>query len=292
MQSRISLFFAMLISIFYINYAYATEQIISENESMDYNYYMFQLYQSQASLYKSQISEPESGVVINTPESTLYNPWHGSQFAFGAGGTTGDSNTSNAQINTLINYKPSEGEIGWNFNTIEQYNYIYSTNSTDNKNRLYIQQNGSYMFTEHNGAFAQASYLNDANDGYFYVWNQNAGYQLQVFSNKSNNLLLSFGPGIQERQITTNNNVEIKPSWLTQITYNLSLNKVISFNEQLQNVATADNNSSYSITTLTLEVFDGFGVNFNYQVTYNSNPVGGKARLNTISGVNLVYAID
>ena len=259
---------------------------------MNYNYLMSQFYQNQADLYKSQVFDSESTIVINDLESTPYNPWHGSQFAFGAGGTTGDSNTSNAQINTLINYKPSEGEIGWSFNTIEQYNYIYSTNSTDNKNRLYIQQNGSYMFTEHNGLFAQVSYLNDANDGYYYVWNQNAGYQLLVFTNKSNNLLLSFGPGIQERQITTNNNVEIKPSWLTQITYNLSLNKVISFNEQLQNVATSDNNSSYSITTLTLEVFDGFGVNFNYQVTYNSNPVGGKARLNTISGVNLVYAID
>ncbi|AUR52292.1 DUF481 domain-containing protein [Aquella oligotrophica] len=285
-------FLFILIVLFIHSCVYADEKVDLQNESMDYNYYMFQLYQSQANLYKSQIFEPESGVVINSSESTPYNPWHGSQFAFGAGGTTGDSNTSNAQINTLINYKPSEGEIGWNFNTIEQYNYIYSTNSTDNKNRLYIQQNGSYMFDTHNGVFAQVSYLNDANDGYFYVWNQNAGYQLQLFANKNNNLLFSFGPGVQERQVVVNSNVEIKPSWLTQITYNLNLNKIVSFSEQLQNVATTDNNSSYLITTLTLEVFNGFGINFNYQVTYNSQPEPGKAKLNTISGVNFVYAID
>ncbi len=285
-------FLFMLWALLLHSHVYADEKINLENESMDYNYYMFQLYQSQANLYKSQAFNSESGTAINSPESIPYNPWHGSQFAFGAGGTTGDSNTSNAQINTLINYKPSEGEIGWNFNTIEQYNYIYSTNSTDNKNRLYVQQNGSYMFDSYNGVFAQVSYLNDANDGYFYVWNQNAGYQLQLFANKSNNLLFSFGPGVQERQVVVNSNVEIKPSWLTQITYNLNLNKIVSFSEQLQNVATTDNNSSYSITTLTLEVFNGFGINFNYQVTYNSQPEPGKAKLNTISGVNFVYAID
>lgn len=285
-------FLFMLWALLLHSHVYADEKINLENESMSYNYYMFQLYQSQANLYKSQAFNSESGVAINSPESSPYNPWHGSQFAFGAGGTTGDSNTSNAQINTLINYKPSEGEIGWNFNTIEQYNYIYSTNSTDNKNRLYVQQNGSYMFDSYNGVFAQVSYLNDANDGYFYVWNQNAGYQLQLFANKSHNLLFSFGPGVQERQVVVNSNVEIKPSWLTQITYNLNLNKIVSFSEQLQNVATTDNNSSYSITTLTLEVFNGFGINFNYQVTYNSQPEPGKAKLNTISGVNFVYAID
>lgn len=277
-------------------HAYADNASAMTKESTDYYSFMYQVYQNQADIYRTMANLNESAgnclhfeSVNNLP---AYNPWHGSQLAFGAGGTSGDSNTSNAQINTIVNYKPYESESGWNFNTIEQYDYFYSGTSSNNKNRLYVQQNGSYMYNKYNGVFAQVSYLNDVNDGYFYTWNQNAGYQLQVFGNSVNNLVLSIGPGIQERQVTATTGVEIKPSWLTQITYNLNLNKIITLTEQLQNVATANNTSTYSISTITLQVFNGFGINFNYQATYNSQPEPGKAALSTISGVNFVYAID
>ena len=296
-RSELKIFFRILVIFgLYASHLYATGVSDRSQESADYYSLMYQVYQNQADMYKGMafVSESENKYLsfesaVSTP---TYNPWHGSQLAFGAGGSTGDSNTSNAQINTIINYKPEAGESGWNFNTIEQYDYFYSGTSTNNKNRLYVQQNGSYMYNRYNGMFAQVSYLNDVNDGYFYTWNQNIGYQLQIFSNKTNNLVLSVGPGIQERQVTATTGVEIKPSWLTQITYNLNLNKLITLTEQLQNVATATNTSTYSISTVTLQVFDGFGINFNYQATYNSQPEPGKAALSTISGVNFVYAID
>ena len=222
-----------------------------------------------------------------------YNPWKGTQFSFGGGGTTGNTNTSNAQGNLVINYKPSESDAGWNFNTLGQYDYLYSSSDGIQKNRLYLQQNGYYMFNKYNGMFAQASYLNDALDGYYFVWNENIGYQLQLFKTENQNLLLSVGPGLQERQLQiANSPYQTIPSWLIQFTYNLAINKTITFTEQLQNIATTLNTTTYSISALTIQAYKNIGIGLNYQITYNTAPEPGKSAVSSISGVTFVYSLN
>lgn len=150
-------------------------------------------YQQKADFYKAMAGIYESATpqlsslssYESLPKVKKYNPLKGTQVSLGGGGTTGNSSSSNAQGNLVINYKPSESDIGWNFNTLGQYNYLYSDGNGVEKNRLYLQQSGYYMFDKYNGAFAQASYLNDITDGYYYTWNENIGYQLQVFKNDS-----------------------------------------------------------------------------------------------------------
>lgn len=252
-------------------------------------------YKAMAGIYESstpQLSSLSSNESI--PKIKKYNPLKGTQLSLGGGGTTGNSSSSNAQGNLVINYKPSESDVGWNFNTLGQYNYLYSDGNGVEKNRLYLQQNGYYMFDKFNGAFAQASYLNDITDGYYYTWNENIGYQLQLFKSDSQNLLLSLGPGLQQRQVVVSNgpSSQIKPSWLTQFTYNLNFTNMITFTEQLQNVATQLNNTTYSISSITIQAYRNIGIGFNYQFTFNSSPEPGFARLSTISGVTFVYSVD
>lgn len=238
---------------------------------------------------QQKIDECES---IHITSIAAYNPWQGTQISAGGGSTTGNGSSTNAQANAVINYKPMEADAGWNFNTLGQYDYLSSDISNGiEKNRLYLQQNGYYMFNKYNGMFAQVSYLNDTNSGYIYLWNENIGYQLQLFKTSRQNLLLSIGPGMQEVQSTSSQTIT-QPTWLTQITYSLNLNNHLSFNEQLQNVATPNNVTTYSISELTIQIHKNFGIGLNYQFTYNSLPEPTKATLTTISGVTLVYSLD
>lgn len=246
-------------------------------------------YSKKAGMYNPTLYGIES---LTLPPPPPYNPWKGTQIGLGAGSTTGNSNTLNAQGNLLANYKPQKGDIGWIFNTIGQYNYLTSSDEGLQKNRLYLQQTGSYMFNKYNGMFGQISYLNDALDGYYYTFNENIGYQLEVFENKYMNLILSMGPGTQQRQEVGNTTTEVIPTWLTQFTYNLNINETLSFKEQLQNIATQGNTSTNSISALTLQTYKNLGISLNYQITYNSIPPNGKAGLVSISGINFVYSIN
>lgn len=252
-------------------------------------------YKAMAGIYESSTPQLSSlSPLESIPEIKKYNPLKGTQVSLGAGGTTGNSNSSNAQGNLVINYKPSESDVGWNFNTLGQYNYLYSDGNGVEKNRLYLQQNGYYMFDKYNGMFAQASYLNDVSDGYYYTWNENIGYQLQVFKDDSQNLLLTLGPGVQQRQvvISSGQDTQVRPSWLTQFTYNLNFTNKVTFTEQLQNIATQLNNTTYSISTITIQAYKNIGIGLNYQFTFNSSPEPGFAGVSTISGVTFVYSLN
>lgn len=252
-------------------------------------------YNSIAALYESQIlpiNSVNASIFIESSPKPLYNPWLGSQFGFGAGSANGDTNSSSINGSAIVNYKPESGAIGWQFNTIGQYDNLQTSGSGSNKNRLYLQQNAAYMYNKYSGIFAQASYLNDANDGYYYVWNENMGYKLQIFNNELMGLQLSLGPGLQQRQVVSTNVASTQPQWLTQATYNLNLNNILTFYEQLQNTATQNNTTTYSISTLNLQINKNFGIGINYQLTYNSNPPAGNAATNAISSLNMVYGIN
>lgn len=223
--------------------------------------------------------------------ATSHNPWKGTQIGLGAGGTTGNNNSLNAQGTLLINYDPSPKNTGWSFNTIGQYDYLTSHDSGLQKNRLYLQQNGYYMFNKTNGLFGQISFLKDALDGYQYTANENIGYQLQFFQNNIMKLLFSFGPGIQEQKIT-GQKIILSPSWLSQITYNLNISDTLSFNEQLQNIITHDNIKTTSTSSITIKATENIGIGINYQFSYETTPPEGKSNLINIAGVTLVYSIN
>jgi putative salt-induced outer membrane protein len=253
-------------------------------------------YNTMAGLYESQTLSLTSPICTNFYESSLqlkpYNPWLGTQFGFGAGGANGDTTNSSINGSAIVNYKPESGAAGWQYNTIGQYDYLNTYGSSANKNRLYMQQNGAYMYDKYNGVFAQASYLNDANDGYYYVWNENIGYKLQIINNDLMGLQFSLGPGLQQVQVVSSNIAGTQAQWLTQLTYNLNLNNILTFYEQLQNTATQLNTTTYSISTLNLQIDKNFGIGVNYQITYNSNPPIGKSSTNAISSINLIYGIN
>lgn len=67
---------------------------------------------------------------------------------------------------------------------------------------------------------------------------------------------------------------------------------MITFTEQLQNVATQLNNTTYSISSITIQAYKNIGIGLNYQFTFNSSPEPGFAKLSTISGVTFVYSVD
>lgn len=266
-------------------------------ESLNYYRALAKDYQARANFYNGLVGIYESSpgfAINNVKESKVkYNPLKGTQLSIGAGGSSGNNSTSNAQGNLIINYKPSESNVGWNFNTLGQYDYLYSSNDGVQKNRLYLQQNGFYMFNKYNGLFGQASYLNDVTNGYYYTWNENIGYQLQVFKTDRQNLLLSIGPGLQQRQVVApSSNNQTGPSWLTQITYNLNINNAFTLTEQLQNVATQLNTSTSSISAITIQAYKNVGIGLTYQFTYNSVPEPKIAGLSSITGVTFVYSLN
>jgi putative salt-induced outer membrane protein YdiY len=104
------------------------------------------------------------------------------------------------------------------------------------------------------------------------------------------NLLLNVGPGLQQRELTTGIGNETQPQWLTQATYNLCINEVLTFYEQLQNTATATNNATYSISQINLLVGNGFSIGINYQITYNTQAPQGKSPT-TITSFQVNYGI-
>lgn len=284
-------------------YCFAAEMAVESAVSANQYHKLAEQLSSKASYYNSMATfygyQSESIMPYNTsfyesvPLPKPYNPWTGSQFGFGAGGASGDTNNSSINGSMIVNYKPESGVRGWQYNTIGQYDYLgTAAGGTSNKNRLYLQQNGAFMYDKYNGVFAQASYLNDANDGFYYVWNENIGYKLQLLNNELMNLQLAIGPGLQQRHVVSSNMAGTQPQWLTQLTYNLNLNNILTFYEQLQNTATQANTATYSISTLNLQVNKNFGIGVNYQVTYNTNPPSGKAGVTTVSSLNLVYGIN
>lgn len=222
----------------------------------------------------------------------IYRPLKGSQFNAGMGGSTAENNTFNSEVNLYINYKPDEGDIGWNFNTLFQYDYLSTSNGGVEKSRLYAQQNVYYMFNKYNGMFVQGSYLNDINNNYLYEWNENIGYQFQLLKTAQQNLIFSFGPGLQQLQLSYYTPIINQPTWLTQVNYNLTLSSYISVTEQLQNIASSGNTRTNSISTLTIQIYKNFGVGFNYQINYNSSTPTNKPGLTTISGISIVYLIN
>lgn len=226
-----------------------------------------------------------------TPQK--HNPLKGTQLGVGINGTTGSNNTSNIQANLLFNYKPSSGDVGWVFSAIGQYNYLYSTTGGVSQDHLYLQQSSYYMFNKYNGIFGQVSFLRDIPNGYEYTYNENIGYQLQLFKTDHQNLLFSFGPGVQEIKYTATNLASItQPAFLSQISYNLDITSLLSFNEQLQNIVTPRNSTLYSISSLTFAVYKNIGISLNYQFNYYSMPEPGKPDLTTVSGINIVYSIN
>ena len=276
-----------------------TDSKTTSNNSESAGYNLTKLNKESAGYYRTLAKDYQTRAdfynnLAGTYESpNKYNPLKGTQFSAGGGGSSGNSSTSNAQGNLIINYKPTESDAGWNFNTLGQYDYLYSSSDGVQKNRLYLQQNSYYMFDKHNGIFAQASYLNDVTNGYYYTWNENIGYQLQLYKSERQNLLLSLGPGLQQRQVVaTGAGNETRPSWLTQATYNLSLNDVITFTEQLQNVATQLNTSTFSVSSITIQAYKNIGIGLNYQFTYNSKPEPNTTNLSTITGVTFVYSLN
>ncbi len=263
----------------------------SSIESIDYYKNLANEYQTKSDMYKVLAISCESQKLAKIEKP--YNPWTGTQLSFGGGNTIGNNNTANIQANLIISFKPINTDSGWNFNSIGQYDYLYSSNDGIEKNRIYLQQNNSYMFNKYNGMFGQVSYLNNVPDGYYYVWNENIGYQLQFFKTQHQNLLMSIGPGIQERQLVDPSIPDqVLPSWLTQFTYNLNLNDRITFTEQLQNIATRINTMTFSVSTITIEAYRNIGIGLNYQFTVNSNPDPKQPTYSSISGVTFVYSID
>lgn len=284
-------------------YCFAAEMSVESAASANQYRQLAKQLASEASYYNSMATfygyQGESIMPYSTnfyesvPQPKAYNPWIGSQFGFGAGGASGDTNNSSVNGSMIVNYKPESGVRGWQFNTIGQYDYLgTAAGGSSNKNRLYLQQNGAFMYDKYNGIFAQASYLNDANDGFYYVWNENIGYKLQLLNTDRMNLQLAVGPGLQQRHVVSTNVAGTQPQWLTQLTYNLNLNDILTFYEQLQNTATHANTTTYSISTLNLQVNKSFGIGINYQVTYNTNPPSGKAGVTTVSSLNLIYGIN
>lgn len=291
-----------------ISFCYA-DNLQNESNVMSAEQYrqLSQDYANKAAYYCNLANQAESNLQANNESSIncsgsttakqveknqVYNPWLGTQFGFGAGSASGDNENNSINASAIVNYKSESSGYGWQSNTIGQYDYLNSYGSGSNKNRLYLQQNVAYMYDSFNGMFTQASYLNDANDGYYYVWNENIGYKLQLINSSLMGLQFSVGPGLQQVQTIKDNLSGTKFQWLTQMTYNLNLNNILTFYEQLQNTATQANTTTYSISTLNLQIDKNFGIGINYQLTYNSNPPAGKSALNAISSINLVYGVN
>lgn len=303
-MSKKLLFIAASSAFYSCHYCFATELLeVESSVSLADQYHQLanqyaqksSYYNSIATLYESQVLPVISvnpSIFAPPPAKPAYNPWLGSQFGFGAGGASGDTNSSSVNGSAIVNYKPESGAVGWQFNSIGQYDNLQTSGSGSNKNRLYLQQNGAYMFNKYSGIFAQASYLNDANDGFYYVWNENIGYKLQIFNNDLMGLQLALGPGLQQRHVVSTNVAGTQPQWLTQATYNLNLSNILTFYEQLQNTAAQNNTTTYSISTLNIQINKNFGIGINYQLTYNSNPPAGNAATNAISSLNMVYGIN
>lgn len=246
-------------------------------------------YQKKANYYRSLIGLDTIEADYKVPK---YNPWHNTQVSLGGGNTKGNVTSTNLQGNLNINYKPSPMDPGWSFSLLSQYNYLSSSTKCNEVDRFYAQHNTNYMFDKYNGTFAQISYLNDLSGGYYFVVNENIGYQLQLFKNLNSNLILSFGPGLQQRKVATQSKViENALTWLTQGLYNLNISKLFSFQEQLQNVSSSLNSTTTSSTILSLKTFDKLSVSFSYQVIYNSKPERNSKPLDTLSSVNLAYSI-
>jgi putative salt-induced outer membrane protein YdiY len=290
-----------LIYIFIIPSVNAASIIESANESINLQVKYQELakqYQAQADYYNGLAGIYESNVSYvplaydSVESSKPYNPFVGSQIGLGGGSATGNTVNTNFSGSLVLNYNPVEGESGWNFNTIGQYDYLNTIANSNEKNRLYLQQNATYMFDKYNGTFAQGSYLNDVNDGYIYVYNENIGYQLQLLKNKLNSLAVNFGPGAQQRQVWGSSYNETQPQFLSQLTYNLNLSNILTFYEQLQNTYTQLNTTTYSISQLNLLIAEGFSIGINYQLTYNSKPSDGTNSVTTISSFQINYGIN
>jgi putative salt-induced outer membrane protein YdiY len=257
-------------------------------------------YQAKADYYKAIAGIYESAPQVlpgftfseSTTKVKPFNNWSGTQLGLGGGAANGKTDSSNFSGSAIVNYRAESGNHGWVWKSIGQYDYLFTSTGGNEKNRAYLQQNGAYMYDKYNGVFGQASYLNDANGGFYYVWNENIGYQLQLLSTKLLQLQLSLGPGLQQRQLVVNNTTENLPQWLSQLTLNLNINDTLVFTEQLQNTATVQNTTTYSISALTLQVTKDFGIGINYQYTYNTNPPKGQVQTSTISSLQLTYGIN
>lgn len=266
------------------------ESNISESEITSYKMMAID-YQKKADYYNALIKNSES-TIESKPTESAHNPYKGSQIGIGGNSVTGGGDNANFSANLIFNYDPDKNESGWNFKTLGQYDYLYSKSGGNEKNRLYLQQNGAYMADKYNGSFAQISYLNDINNAYVYVWNENIGYQLQLINNDKMNLLFNFGPGLQQREVVGSSYTQTLPQFLSQLTYNLYLNKILTFYEQLQNTTSTENNTLYSISQLNLIISSGFSIGLNYQITYNSNPSDNANPVSTITSIQINYGIN
>lgn len=267
-----------------------TESTLTESETLLYKQ-MAEDYQKKANYYNNLIKNTESNIESKQVESA-YNPFKGSQIGIGGNSVTGGGDNTNFSSNLIFNYTPDKEESGWSFKTLGQYDYLYSKSGANEKNRLYLQQNGAYMADKYNGIFGQISYLNDINNAYVYVWNENIGYQLQLINNDNMDLAFNFGPGLQQREIVGSGYTQTLPQFLSQITYNLYLSKLLTFYEQLQNTTSPINNTMYSISQLNFIISNGFSIGVNYQITYNSNPSDNANPVNTITSVQVNYGIN
>lgn len=121
--------------------------------------------------------------------------------------------------------------------------------------------------------------------------NENVGYQLQFYRSSLMNLLLSFGPGLQQQGEVGVSYIVNVPTWLTQATYNLNINDITVFQEQLQNIASSLTVLSNSITSLNIKFYKKVAISLSYQFTYYSVPRPHTAQVTTITTISLIYPL-
>ena len=212
----------------------------------------------------------------------------GSYAALGFVMNTGDTNSWALNSKALVNYQPNEFSVSTL--NLSYQNFYNSSEGGVSTNRFYSDLNSAYNFNEVRGIYGDINYTRDTSSGYEYMANESVGYNRILQKTPKWNLTLQVGPGLLQRKLRAT-----PYTFENNVTGNLKLNSKYGITEALNwqetyNLISTEGDMFHSLdSNITTTLWDEFALQLDYLVTYETEPPTGKAKINTITTLSLVY---
>jgi putative salt-induced outer membrane protein len=205
--------------------------------------------------------------------------------ALGYIGTTGNTNTSSIDANLGLNYTSGN----W-FHDASFEGQRASTDDETTVNRLDVNGQSNYLFSEHNYLFGRVSYERNDFGGFRRRIAEAFGYGRRILSGGSQTLDFEGGVGarqshLQDGTARSAGIVRLGGKYEWQFSENGSLGQAVAVEKG------SDNTYSESITSLRANVLETLAVIISYTVKHNSDvPSADIANTDTYTNVSLQYS--
>ncbi|MFZ9035229.1 MAG: DUF481 domain-containing protein [Francisellaceae bacterium] len=241
-------------------------------------------------LNKSLPTGLDEDYTVKKPDLTVVEPWKGTKFGLGGSKSTGNSASTNYNVNTSITYNPI---VPWK--STLSLTYLYNRDDTDDgdgvqTNKLTSQAQTSWNFDKNNGVYGRINYTHDQLGSYEYTLSESVGYLRQLYNANNMTLDATFGPSLQQQKVSDSGEFSNAFGAQSGLTYNWNITDYASFSQSLLINYTPNDATTYETnTSLSSQIYDNFVLQLSFAVNGSSWASSDKKRVDTTTTTSIIY---